>query len=997
MQDLISAITSLAGLFHDVGKATSGFQRKLQINTDEATKNNYGPDPIKHELMSVLILEAWMSKHWGAFGKMDDASWLSVMADPVQFSRSMKSVFKGTNLVDEASLLKLHTDTCDKNIPSLALVADTQLPAFICSAVRYALLFMVVSHHKMPTNDFIRKRSIYPLLADPFIDQESKWRKGVWSSIPSGKKQLWDDPQSPWMQEVAQVAQEVSRLLPELRSRLEGSKVAGAAFMTAVTHIGRVALIQADFEVSSRRWEEPNHRWQDSAVGWANTVGDERPGQPLDEHLLRVGQLVPRYVNRLCRSGGKIDRPIPALSDTQLGNKFRWQIEAEQLLGSVNRDEGLMILLMAGTGTGKTIGGARLMKAISPEGMRFNVALGLRTLTLQTMDSYKRSLGLHDNEVALMMGCDVEKAIHKAKADYSEQGAGHGLDHVTDHVVVGAKSFSKLRDKMTIFEDCPIVVSTIDSIIDSAVSSRNTGVLSTTRIATSDIIIDEVDSYSENDLVSVAKLVYLTGFFGRVPVLSSATVTPEIAQILFHAFRSGYAAGAAYRGEPAVVNVAWISEEYEVNQLRQGIDSEAFIKEHEQFVTGMIEQLSRKPQKRKAEILPLEVMTMEAAFGIMERACVRLHRKHHEIDLISGKRLSFGLVRLSTVESCKDFALYLKSRYPLADVELKICCYHSQQMVGYQHCYEEFYNSVLNRKPVDGKPAIFNNAIIRGVINNTDRDDVLLIMVSSPIEEVGRDHDFDWGIVEPTSLRAVIQTAGRQYRHREIYASSYTMMLLGTTLRSIRFPYAKEFFAYPGPETPNGIDDSVFPSFTKNTRCMVNTTYLRKGIDSRECVLPSPQSELSRRERTVQRLHFWPTKNAPGNLNASSYLDVSVLRFSCSHSERLKFRGNNETVSYAHLNVDEWSLTLNGTRMNGNYSENLDTVDHEHPVWLYVPSMEEVDRRYRSTFSHLTDEAYRSIMYVFSVNKYEKEGIPKVGYSIQSGAYKIKHEGIKSA
>lgn len=39
-------------------------------------------------------------------------------------------------------------------------------------------------------------------------------------------------------------------------------------------------------------------------------------------------------------------------------------------------------------------------------------------------------------------------------------------------------------------------------------------------------------------------------------------------------------------------------------------------------------------------------------------------------------------------------------------------------------------------------------------------------MVATPVEEVGRDHDFDFAIVEPSSYRSIIQLAGRVLRHR---------------------------------------------------------------------------------------------------------------------------------------------------------------------------------------------------------------------------------------
>ena len=38
-------------------------------------------------------------------------------------------------------------------------------------------------------------------------------------------------------------------------------------------------------------------------------------------------------------------------------------------------------------------------------------------------------------------------------------------------------------------------------------------------------------------------------------------------------------------------------------------------------------------------------------------------------------------------------------------------------------------------------------------------------MLGSPVTEVGRDHDYDWAVVEPSSMRSLIQLAGRVRRH----------------------------------------------------------------------------------------------------------------------------------------------------------------------------------------------------------------------------------------
>lgn len=46
--------------------------------------------------------------------------------------------------------------------------------------------------------------------------------------------------------------------------------------------------------------------------------------------------------------------------------------------------------------------------------------------------------------------------------------------------------------------------------------------------------------------------------------------------------------------------------------------------------------------------------------------------------------------------------------------------------------------------------------------------EIVFIVVATPVEEVGRDHDFDWAIIEPSSMHSIIQTAGRVNRHRRL-------------------------------------------------------------------------------------------------------------------------------------------------------------------------------------------------------------------------------------
>ncbi len=71
-----------------------------------------------------------------------------------------------------------------------------------------------------------------------------------------------------------------------------------------------------------------------------------------------------------------------------------------------SREEGFFGVNMASTGCGKPLRTPALCNALADEreGCRFTVALGLRTLTLQTGDALRSRLGLGEDELAVLIG-----------------------------------------------------------------------------------------------------------------------------------------------------------------------------------------------------------------------------------------------------------------------------------------------------------------------------------------------------------------------------------------------------------------------------------------------------------------------------------------------------------------------------------------------------------------------------------------------------------------
>jgi CRISPR-associated endonuclease/helicase Cas3 len=72
--------------------------------------------------------------------------------------------------------------------------------------------------------------------------------------------------------------------------------------------------------------------------------------------------------------------------------------------------------------------------------------------------------------------------------------------------------------------------------------------------------------------------------------------------------------------------------------------------------------------------------------------------------------------------------------------------------------------------------------------------------VATPVEEVGRDHDFDWAVVEPSSFRSIIQLAGRVRRHRVTAVSAPNISLMQYNWLGIKNKHREDarVFTLPG-------------------------------------------------------------------------------------------------------------------------------------------------------------------------------------------------------
>jgi CRISPR-associated endonuclease/helicase Cas3 len=109
-------------------------------------------------------------------------------------------------------------------------------------------------------------------------------------------------------------------------------------------------------------------------------------------------------------------------------------------------------------------------------------------------------------------------------------------------------------------------------------------------------------------------------------------------------------------------------------------------------------------------------------------------------------------------------------------------------------------DSTLKRQQPD---AVFELPTIRARLDGSAAEDHLFIVLGSPVTEVGRDHDYDWAIVEPSSVRSLIQLLGRVRRHREGDCGPPNVHVFSSNLRHFRRP-GKAAFCRPGFERDSG-------------------------------------------------------------------------------------------------------------------------------------------------------------------------------------------------
>ena len=210
-----------------------------------------------------------------------------------------------------------------------------------------------------------------------------------------------------------------------------------------------------------------------------------------------------------------------------------------------------------------------------------------------------------------------------------------------------------------------------------------------------------------------------------------------------------------------------------------------FSEMHYEFAKAQASRIRQEIPKRKGQIFPCPLSAdcdsskSDYYFEQLIKAALKLHQNHHLTDSDSGREISFGVIRLANIDPCVAASKYLcRCKLP-ADTEIRLMTYHSRQVMLLRHRQEHYLDRLLKRSQESLEaPAILKDSLIRKHLKECPAKKLLFIVVCTPVEEVGRDHDYDWAVIEPSSWRSIVQLSGRVNRHRLLDITTPDVMVM---------------------------------------------------------------------------------------------------------------------------------------------------------------------------------------------------------------------------
>ncbi|GHE40005.1 type I-F CRISPR-associated helicase Cas3f [Vulcaniibacterium thermophilum] len=887
----IRLLAQLAALLHDLGKASIAFQERLRGGRSE--RNLY-----RHEWVSLRLFQAFV-------GKDDDEVWLQRLANADSYGEDAW----------------LAPDRYQRD----GLDAREGYPFRSLPPLAAAVGWLVVTHHRLPVAPCERDdgaqaawgrrvRHFNPAwLTEPLALVAHDWNE-VRQGVEARQIEPYWMPAGPLPVLEPKWRAQASRLAKRL---LELRKHRNTAWLENpyVMHLARLALMLADHHYSSLPLDSSERVEGGGRTAlYANTDRGGRLKQPLDEHLLGVARdaglvahALPgfeRHLPRLARHRG--------LRKRSADPRFAWQDRAADAAAALREsayEHGAFIINMASTGCGKTLANARIAYALADpqHGMRLTYALGLRTLTLQTGRSYRNDLNLDDNDLAIRVGGSASRALfeyYERQAEAQGSASVQRLIEEDSHVLYDGASAEHpllsraLRDAdIRSLLSAPVLVCTVDHMTPATEALRaGRQIAPMLRLMSADLVLDELDDYDLDDMPALTRLVYWAGMLGTRVVLSSATLAPALVEGMYLAYRAGRlqygrnrGSSGGQAGDHLEVPCLWV-DEFGV-QCSPCPDARTFASEHAQFIAKRASKLEKAAPLRRGDIWPIEPskgqpkerLRGEFAQHVL-RACLRLHDDHAEADPATGKRVSFGLVRMANIDPLFDVARAMFALGAPEGYRIHLCVYHARFPALQRSAIEHQLDGAFDRRG-DGRGP-YRQPFIRAALNTHPEENQVFVVLASPVCEVGRDWDADWAVVEPSSMRSLIQLAGRVQRHRRQGGEKPNVLLLDRNIKALEGKLQADgapapVFIHPGYERNDARDPRRFRlRYHRLSRLLSPEEY--RALTALPRIRPRPEAEWACGERLVDLEHA----RMAASLLPRERLPVSVAPSTSVYMER---------------------------------------------------------------------------------------------------------------
>ena len=845
----IQIIATLAALLHDIGKSTVGFQKKLLVGSKQG-------DSYRHEWISLKLFELMIGDC------STDEAWLDHLMNLNEWLENNNI----ENLLSNANKDVVNIKAMPPLAQWVAwlIVTHHRLPPI--KKVFYPYKDIQRLQLPQNTLEIKRDLNQFYGKIEPF-DYWVKNPKSLEEMTKAQLKDFWQFEHlvinSPtWQKNIKRWSKKALNdptLMQLSQQAVDDNKAISDPFLL---HISRLCLMVGDHNYSSLKEDDSRCITVDSsfknlAANTDRTASTPTVKQSLEEHLLGVGAFTAHFCHALPIIASEMPtlRNHDPLAKPTGIERFKWQNQAFKMtygLQEATREHGFFGVNMASTGAGKTIGNARIMYALADpkKGARFTIALGLRILTLQTGLSFRKNLKLAGDQLAILVGGSANKKLFELTYDNktnditdiigeykkddepdneSETFGSESSEDLLDEIVdsdIDYQDYEALNLDTVIASPkardlifAPIVTCTVDYIIQASECKRGGKYIAPMlRLLSSDLILDEPDDFDQADLPALSRLVHLAGLFGTRVLLSSATLTPDLVTGLFEAYMEGRKLFNQSQNKPTPkVVCAWFDEQPKAMLSEQCSDVNGFQNSHKQFCEKRASYLAQQPIRRKAEILPFSAnYTKDKASQFYSTlaqtlvdAAIGLHYKYHEVSdnkLQADKdvRVSIGLIRVANINNITSIAMQLFKADNITlpdDTVIHVACYHAKQLLLLRNALENKLDRILDRS--DSKVSIFDHSEVKQAIANNPNKNHIFMVLATPVAEVGRDHDYDWAIVEPSSMRSIIQLAGRVWRHRpDKVANKPNILLLQYNIRYFKHPNGKRpIFTHPGFET----------------------------------------------------------------------------------------------------------------------------------------------------------------------------------------------------